>query len=121
MVEDDTKPGFAGMMVVRIHLFFSFTFEEKHYPCALVEWFVKWGQHPDQATGMWKVEHDERRNGERVFSVIHLDTILRAAHLIPDFGARPVPLNFDHRYSLDCFDMFYVNKYADHHSHQCIQ
>ena len=108
------------MSVVRIHLLFSFTHNDQRYPCALVEWFVKCGRKPDDATGMWIVEYDERRNGRRVYSVIHLDTIFRAAHLIPDFGPQLLPLNFDHKHSLDCFDTFYVNRYADHHTHECI-
>ena len=85
--------------------------------------YVHWlngGRKPDDATGMWIVEYDERRNGRWVYSVIHLDTIFRAAHLIPDFSPQLLPLNFDHKHSLDCFDTFYVNRYADHHAHQCI-
>ena len=74
-VEDETQPGFAGMSVVHIHLLFSFTHGSQQYPCALVEWFVKCGRKPDDATGMWIAEYDERRNGEQVYPVIHLDTI----------------------------------------------
>ena len=98
-----------GMSVVHVHLVFSFAHNDQWYPCALVEWFVKCGRRPDDATGMWIVECDEHRNGQRVFSVIHLDTVFCAAHLIPEFGPHLLPLNFDHRHSLDYFDSFYIN------------
>ncbi|KAF7366229.1 C2H2-type domain-containing protein [Mycena venus] len=59
-VEDQDKPGFRGMSVVRIKLFFSFTHDGVDYPCALVEWFKKVGRSPDIATGMWVVEPEYR-------------------------------------------------------------
>jgi hypothetical protein len=44
---------------------------------------------------------------------------LRGAHLIDVAGKEFVPLtNFDFSDSLDAFEAFYVNKYADHHSHE---
>ncbi|KAG6809036.1 hypothetical protein H0H92_001858, partial [Tricholoma furcatifolium] len=49
-------PGMRGLAVVRVQLFFSFEFEGKTYPCALVEWFKTVGRCSD--TGMWKVKSD---------------------------------------------------------------
>lgn len=51
------------------------------YPCALVHWFSTVGDSPDDETGMWMVEPDFLR-GKRVLEVIHLDSILRGAHVI---------------------------------------
>ena len=56
--------------------------------------------------------------GLQVVSVIHLNCILRAAHLIGHAGSQSVPLRLKHTDSLDAFTAFYVNKYADHHAHE---
>lgn len=119
VVEDEDKPGMRGMNVVRIQLFFSFSHNEKQYPCALVEWFSRIGRAVDLETGMWRVRPDIRR-GQRLCSVIHLDSLLRGAHLLPNFGCSFLPINFDYSYSLDAFASYYVNHFADHHSHEII-
>ena len=51
-------------------------------------------------------------------SVIHIDSILRAAHIIGVSGPQPLPTDFTYGDSLDAFEMFYVNKYVDHHAHE---
>ncbi|KAI0073291.1 hypothetical protein K474DRAFT_1686266 [Panus rudis PR-1116 ss-1] len=61
---------------------------------------------------------DLHRNGEHVSFVIHIDTILHGAHLIPVFRQGFLPNDFHYSYSLDCFRSYYVNKYADHHMHE---
>ncbi|KAJ7917317.1 hypothetical protein B0H13DRAFT_2443415 [Mycena leptocephala] len=101
---DPAQPGFRGLYAARVMAFMSFTASGITYPCALVTWF--WPS-PDLDV-----------NGEREMSIIHLDTILRAAHLLPVHGDDPVPRHFKHTRSLDLFAAFYVNKYADHHSHE---
>ena len=118
VVEDESKPGFRGMSTVRVLLFFSFTYNDTTYSCALVEWFKKVGCSPDKITGMWNVTPEYKRNGERLITVIHLDSVLRAAHLIPVFGRQYLPPHFSHTWSLDVFEAFYVNKYADHHANE---
>ena len=109
------------MGIVRVKLFFSFTFAGTEYPCALVEWFCRVGRAPDEVTGMWVVEpeiYGHRRKA--IVSVLHLDCFIRGVHLIPVFGKSFLPSNFFHRWSLDCFKAFYVNKYADHHSNEIL-
>lgn len=68
---------------------------------------------------MWKVRPDFRGHHREV-TVLHLDTFLRAAHLIPVYGDDPLPVDFPYLYSLEevVFDLFYVNKYADHHANE---
>ena len=51
-------------------------------------------------------------------TVVHLDTILRGAHLIPVYGSSFIPPHFRHSWSLDAFKAFFVNKYADHHANK---
>lgn len=108
-----------GLRVVRIKLLFSFNFEGVCYPCALVEWFRTMGNRPDPDTGLWKVKPD-MTHGERDMSVLHLDTFLRGAHLLPVFGSRPIPHNFHYSYTLDSFQSYFVNKYIDHASHEMV-
>ncbi|KAH9028914.1 hypothetical protein EDB85DRAFT_1867581, partial [Lactarius pseudohatsudake] len=52
--------------------------------------------------------------------VIHLDSILRGAHLIGVAGPHFLPSSpkVDYLTSLDSFKCFFVNKYADHHAHE---
>jgi hypothetical protein len=121
VVEDEEKPGMRGMNVVRIQLFFSFFHNGKQYLCALVEWFSRIGRSPDPETGMWKVRPDIQRGQppQRLCSVIHLNSFLRGAHL-PVFGHSFLPINFNYTYSLDAFASYYVNHFADHHSHEII-
>ncbi|KAJ7200880.1 hypothetical protein GGX14DRAFT_371962, partial [Mycena pura] len=52
--------------------------------------------------------------------VQHIDSILRAAHLIPVYGSESdfIPeTNFD---STDSLDTFYVSKYADYPAHEIV-
>ncbi|KAF8798346.1 hypothetical protein BYT27DRAFT_7123186 [Phlegmacium glaucopus] len=119
VVEDEDKPGMRGMNVVRVQLFFSFMHGGKTYPCALVEWFSTVGRSRDAVTGMWRVRPDIRHQ-QRLVGVVHLDSFLRGAHLLPIFGADFLPLNFDHTLSLDAFAGYYVNHFADHHMHEIV-
>ncbi|KAF5379158.1 hypothetical protein D9615_006028 [Tricholomella constricta] len=117
IVENDQQPGMKGLGVIRVQLFFSFDHQGVTYPCALVEWFKKVGRGPDPDLGMWKVKTD-LVGGEREISVLHLDTFLRGAHLLPVFGEAYLPIDFHFSYTLDAFDLFYVNKFVDYHSHE---
>ncbi|KAI0369422.1 hypothetical protein BV20DRAFT_946175 [Pilatotrama ljubarskyi] len=119
VVDDEDMPGFRGLAVVRIHLFFSFKTASGHeYPCALVSWFVRSSDAPCEETGMWIVEPQLDDHGRPVMSVIHLDCMLPAAHLIGVAGTHTIPRTLRHTDSLDAFNAFYVNKYADHHAHE---
>ncbi|KAH6893862.1 hypothetical protein BKA70DRAFT_1376094 [Coprinopsis sp. MPI-PUGE-AT-0042] len=107
VVEDDGKPGFEGMSVVQVKQFFSFDYEGTTYPCAVVEWFKKVGKGPDTETGMWMVQPDCSR-GKRDTTIIHLNAILRAAHLLPYFGKSLMPRSFNRNWALDAFQAFYA-------------
>ena len=74
-----------GLGVAQAHLFFSFTLDGVKYPCTLVHWFSHTGDVPSDATDMYTVEPKHSRNGQPVMSIIHLDAVFRAAHLLPVF------------------------------------
>jgi hypothetical protein len=71
--------GMRGLDVARVQLFFSFSYFGDKYRCALVHWFSRVGDSPNEHTGMWVVQPDD---DERPLSVIHLNSIVRAAHLV---------------------------------------
>ncbi|KAF9044507.1 hypothetical protein BDZ89DRAFT_1099714 [Hymenopellis radicata] len=114
VVTDETLPGFRGMSVVRVLLFFSFTHASKEYECALVHWFDRYGAHPDPKTDV------RGRQAEPYLTVVSLNTMVRGVHLLPIFGPHPVPIDHHYAYSLDAYSAFYVNKYADHHANEIL-
>jgi len=108
--------GMRGLEIARVLCFFSFKFRLITYPCTVVRWFDTIGNSPDSDTGMWIVRpawhHDQSPN----ISVIHIDAIYCAAHLIPIYGPSFVSRAIRFYHSYDAFGAFYVNKYADHHA-----
>jgi hypothetical protein len=113
---DPSVDGMLGLDIARVRLIFSFKHEDKIFPCALVHWFSRVGDSPDEHTGMWIVRPEFAEDGTQTASVIHIDTIFRAAHLMPVFGNDPVPRYLSFTDSLDSFNSYYVNKYIDHHA-----
>jgi hypothetical protein len=115
--------GMRGFDVVRIFLFFSFTCERVTYPCALVRWYTLLDEEPDEDTGMWMVTPEEESDGSPTVSVIHLDCIFRAAHLIPVYADsnNRIPHLLSFHETLDAFSVFYVNKFIDHHAFHFIR
>lgn len=107
------------MLVGRVKACLSFKHNGKRMPSAMVEWFEMVGDRPDENTGMWVVR-PETSNGERVPSIVHLYSIVRDVHLIPVFWGTQMPIDFNFSYSLDAFEHFHVNKYADYYSFECI-
>ncbi|KDQ55326.1 hypothetical protein JAAARDRAFT_133945 [Jaapia argillacea MUCL 33604] len=116
--EDDQM---KGKVIGRVIRSLSFIHNSVWYPCALVQWFFPKGDVPDPLTGMWVVEPETFEGGDnRTIGLIHLDCIIRACHLVAVYDDTPLPQDFPFYYSLDPFRAFYVNKYRDYHSHECI-
>ena len=116
--KDPSLAGFRGLFVAQVMLFFSFSYRNVFYPCALVQWFDVIGEDPCPHTGMWMVEPEFDEDGDRAVSVIHLDSIMRPAHLIGIYGRDPLPCNLKHTDSLSAFAAFYVNRFSDYHAFQ---
>ncbi|KAG1753701.1 uncharacterized protein EDB91DRAFT_1234119 [Suillus paluster] len=49
-------------------------------------------------------------------SIIHIDCIFHAVHLIPVYGSNILPSAITSHDSYDVFHSYFVNKYADHHA-----
>jgi hypothetical protein len=66
---------------------------------------------------MWIVQPDiDVSSGLPIRQIIHLDTIVRAAHLIGVYGDKFLPRKLTFDRSLDVFRAYYVNKFIDHHA-----
>ncbi|KAF7359961.1 hypothetical protein MVEN_00723000 [Mycena venus] len=117
LLVDVGAPVMQGFVVGRALLFFSFIFAERVFECALINWLVPVGNAPDPDTGMWVVEL-ERQRGIPTMAIIPIDAIARAAHLIPVYGTAALPEDFHFSDSLDAFNTYFVNWYADHHMHE---
>jgi hypothetical protein len=113
---DSSIEGMRGLDIARVRLFFSFSHDGVDYPCALVRWFSRVGDLPDDNTGMWVVEPESLDDGEPFMSIVHLDAIVRASHLLPVFGQGHVLRTLKFPDTLDTFSRFYVNKFIDHHA-----
>ena len=113
--------GVRGFEVARVFLFFSFRHENKEYPCALIQWYSHVGSEPEEDTGLWMVEPGTDDAGDPHLAVIHLDSIYRAVHLLPahqdnTFVERTITMHS----SLDMFQLFYINRFADHQSFEVL-
>lgn len=112
--------GMPGMAIGRARLLFSFKFGGHTRRCVLVDWFVL-HKDRDDVTGMWVVRPEFQGNGRRASSIIHLNCVMRAAHLLPIFGSAFLPEDFHFSDSLDAFQAYFVNPYIDHHSHEFLK
>ncbi|KAG1823975.1 uncharacterized protein BJ212DRAFT_1327519, partial [Suillus subaureus] len=78
------------------------------FPCAVIRWFDIIGDSADKDTGLWVVRPGFAPNHSPNISIIYVDSIYRAAHLIPVYA------HFHHSYY--SFRFYYVNKYAYYHA-----
>ena len=104
------------MEVAQAICFFSFTHLDITYACVLVHWFSHITEELDESTGMWMVTPDFDDEGSPNLTVIHIDCIFCAAHLIPIFRDSFVPDHITLDNSLDYFKGFYINHFVDHHA-----
>jgi hypothetical protein len=83
----------------------------------LVHWFSRGGTGPDANTGYWVVEPDFDDEGKPCLDIIHVDSIYRAAHLLPVYQTNQyTPRSLTMHDALDTFKKFYVNKFVDYHA-----
>ena len=108
--------GMRGLIVAQVYLFFRFSYGGVNYPCALVRWYTT-SNEPDATTGLWVVRPEFTHRGMRHMGVIHVDSIVRGAHLLARFPSDvPVYREINYMNVLDVYTSFYVNKFIDHHA-----
>ncbi|KAG2035207.1 hypothetical protein BDR03DRAFT_983812 [Suillus americanus] len=94
----------------------DYVFISMNDECAVVQWFSYVTDSHDPDTGMYIVTPSTNDNGTPDVSIIHIDCIFRAAHLIPVYGNNFIPREITLHNSHNMFRAFYINKYADHHA-----
>ncbi|KAG2055774.1 hypothetical protein BDR06DRAFT_881468 [Suillus hirtellus] len=104
-----------GLTVVRVLCFFSFNYQISYYPCAIVHWYSYVCEECDPNTGMYVIMPVTTGGNVPDVSIIHVNCIFHAAHLIPVYGLDFIPKISPHN-SYDMFDSYYVNRYTDHHA-----
>lgn len=106
-----------SLLVARIYLFLKFSFGDVDYPCILVHWYTTVGTALDGPTGLWVVKPEYTHHCCKNMSVVHLNSIVRGAHLLPRFPSNvQLPRELNYTQTLDVYRFFYVNKYVDHHA-----
>ena len=117
----DNNDVMQGLLVARVRLLFSYfdAYTREDIPCALVTWFIHPDDDPerDEITGMWKVCPERDEKGHHPVQVIHLDTILRGAHLLPCYGDGFLPEEITYNDALDAWDSYFVNHFIDYNAH----
>ena len=115
------EPGVKGLDVARVHRFLSFETGGQVYPCALIHNFNRTFLEPDPDNSMWIVELEYNVDGSQLMSIVHVDSIVRAAHLLPIFrGSSALPPQLQFSCTLDSFRAFYINKYIDYHAFETV-
>jgi hypothetical protein len=56
--------------------------------------------------------------GSPSFAVIDVDTITHGTHLLPIYGGNHVLEDFNYSLALESFRSFFINNFADHHTHE---
>ncbi|KAF9778677.1 hypothetical protein BJ322DRAFT_1024970 [Thelephora terrestris] len=113
--------GVRGLEVARVHFLFLFMLKEELFECALVHEYCKSFTDSDPDNGLWIFEPDYSDGGFIIMSVVHLDSIVRAAHLLPVFKDNtPMPREINFSHTLDVFSTFYLNKYIDYHTFETL-
>ena len=115
----NSESSMSNFLIARVLMFFSFTINGELHQCALVHWFSVSGDQPDPDNGMWVVTPDYF-GGAQNLSVIHIDSIFRAAHLLPIFDTTPLPRTLNYTATLDSFQGFYLNTYIDYHTYETL-
>lgn len=120
----DDKDIMGGLLVAQVRLLFSYfdPYSREDIQCALVTWFIHPDDDPerDEVTSMWKVCPEQDDDGQCPVQVIHLDTILRGAHLLPCYGTGFLPEEMTHNDALDAWDSYFVNQFIDYHAHELL-
>jgi hypothetical protein len=99
---DGDQPGFLGMVVACVLMFFSFEYRRTSHSCALVHWFVHDEDVLDEDTTMWEVRLECGWRNQPLIEVISINSIICAAHLLPIYSQSHVSEQFSRARTLAC-------------------
>ncbi len=111
----DARTITTGLIIGRVHQFFTFYLMNKQHSCAVVHMFEFVGDKPDEEIGLWIV-WPLFLNSQPRTQVIPLNNILRVAYLIPVYGDEIISNKFSHTQTLNHYDEFYMNRFIDYHA-----
>ena len=120
LVKMGLSPGPHSLLVAWLHLLFSFMKLNTRHNIALIHWYSYLGDSLDEDTGMWVVRKKRGSDGLPIIDFIYIDTIVQSCQLFPIYGRGMIPCQVTHMTSLNCFQAYYVNKFADHHSFELL-
>ncbi|KAF8834531.1 hypothetical protein BDN67DRAFT_992647 [Paxillus ammoniavirescens] len=109
--------GISGMRQEYIHSCHTWRHGQPRYD--FVHWFIC-SEEPNETTGMWIIRPGFNARNQPDISIIHLDTVYRAAHLILIYGAQNIPPDIQPHQLYDIFRAYYINKFADHHAFEIV-
>ena len=102
--------GFCGMFTAQVYAFIKFKYNSITFHCAVVKLFSTIGDLLCPNTSMWTAQEDDE------YDLVHIDTIVHAAHLIGIVGESIIPHGLLPSDTLNVFKTFYINKFIDHHA-----
>lgn len=110
-----------GMLIAQVLLFsFYDPIIRQVILCALVNWFMPVLDQHDKVMGTWEVKI-EMVGVRPTLKVIHLNSIMQGAHLLPAYGRGFLSEDFNFRDALDAFQSDFVNNLIDYHTHELLQ
>ncbi|KIK99829.1 hypothetical protein PAXRUDRAFT_131222 [Paxillus rubicundulus Ve08.2h10] len=108
VIMDGSADSINGMDVTWVLCLFSFLSLDKMFLCALVHWYKHISSQPDSATGLWVVHPSFKDDRSHKLSIIHLNSIFCAVHLLPMFSSSdPIHSAVNFHNSLDAFKGYY--------------
>ncbi|EIW80446.1 hypothetical protein CONPUDRAFT_57092 [Coniophora puteana RWD-64-598 SS2] len=120
LLTDASLPGTLAMDVVRVLAFFKFSHQGVTYECAVVHWYQYYSNERDDVTGMYIVQPKHNADGSRDISVVDVNSMVRACHLLPVFGKDFISEDMSCHQSYDSFDGYYINRFIDHHAFELL-
>ncbi|EPQ53846.1 hypothetical protein GLOTRDRAFT_24981, partial [Gloeophyllum trabeum ATCC 11539] len=126
--DESEERGMKGKRVAQLRVIFTIPADdlavifgsrrEAPGPLAYVEWFTR-ARDKDPNHLMFPISRSRDVRGNRISSIIELDTLFRNCHLFPKFEPR-ANRAWTSQNVLERCDRFYINDCADHHSYQTI-
>ncbi|KAG2028891.1 hypothetical protein BDR03DRAFT_832962, partial [Suillus americanus] len=105
-MNDEVSCGLDGLAIARVLRFLGFNYRTKYLQCTVIRWFSYITDSRDPDTGMYLVAPSTNDDGTPDVSIIHIDCIFRAAHLIPLYGSNFLPRTITLHDSYNVFRAF---------------
>ncbi|KAG1764573.1 hypothetical protein EV702DRAFT_981994 [Suillus placidus] len=121
LLAHDAETLATGLRLAQIRAIFKLPSHYGKFPhlLAYVEWFRPLCD-PEPVTNLYRLARSTR-NQQRFTSIISVQDLLQAAHLMPRFGLSKVDVSWINSDVLELADEFYVNPYINFHMFDTIE